>query len=249
MLNEEWAVHWLEIEKVEVQVRKHFRCCPWLREYELQFVAGTEQYLGSGFWAHTYPVNTRGGGDRAIGLDGYFKPLLVQCLDEGFIELQEWLPSGTNYVWGTGASGPQRCDCCREGIGRIVFSTESPIRSPEVGIAKPADCVVPVFFTSAPEVAAGEAAENSGAAALRALSLKGEKDFFYGIHKLIRINWNVGKSPVVLPGGAINFPPVAKEYFSTAYNVFRNWVVQTAFGGWSAKGIRGRRIHKGRRQA
>jgi hypothetical protein len=74
---------------------------------------------------------------------------------------------------------------------------------------------------------------------LRALSLKGEKDFFYGIHKLIRINWNVGKSPVVLPGGAIISLRRRRNTFSTAYNVFRNWVVQTAFGGVVCEGHKG----------
>ncbi len=67
-------------------------------------------------------------------------------------------------------------------FSRLEISPAGTVRSHKIGIAKPADGRSSVFFTSRPEITAGEAAKDSGATCVCSLSLESVVDLFQIFH-------------------------------------------------------------------
>src|SRR5438105_11176127 len=90
-------IHWLQRKVSKAEMLEAFRLCLtldlWI--YELELVAVEETQRGVGFRADADPIEAVGRGVRTIGFDGDFESLGVEGIDEGFVELQEWLASGT----------------------------------------------------------------------------------------------------------------------------------------------------------
>src|SRR4029079_16823390 len=117
--------------------------------------------IGTGFWAHTYPVDAARWKQRAVGLDRDLKAPFVQRIDQLGIELQQGFATRTHDE-ATGAGrirGPARGDR----VGQFVRAGEAAAigtEADEIGVAEGADRGSAVGFATRPEIAPREPAED-----------------------------------------------------------------------------------------
>lgn len=168
------TIHRLEEEMIEIEMSIALRFGTGLRVNEFQFVPLFNEEPGIGFGTHAHPVHSARYGQGAIGFDGHLEVLIVKGRYCGFIQLQQGFASRADDVGSITRPvvGPEPGNCpgqiCRVGIAPTML----PVHTPEVGIAKSADGLVPVLFPAAPQIAAREAAKYGRAARLGTLALK-----------------------------------------------------------------------------
>ena len=111
----------------------------FLREDQLEFVAGPQHQVGARFRAHADPVEAERRRLRPIRLDGNGKAAVVERRDGRRVELEQGLPPGADdEPPSAAAGGPARGDMIREevrGFELAAVGTDTD----EIGITKAAD--------------------------------------------------------------------------------------------------------------
>ncbi len=210
-----WAVHGLEETVGEVPVFDGFGKEGGLGVDEFELIAGGGDGFAAGLGADADPVDGGRDGHGAVGFDGDVEADGVEGVDEWCVELEEGFAAGTDdhgegggmigFLSGDlGAGGealvlcallPEGLDVEGERVGGGEFSAAGAVGADEVGIAELADGAVAVFLTAGPEVAAGEAAEDRGAASVGAFALEGVIGFFdeVGLQGVVSGKKNIGR--------------------------------------------------------
>src|SRR4051794_4229992 len=88
-------IHRLKKEVAELQSFNILRFHAALGVDQLELVSFAHPQLCSSFWAYAEPVNSRRRLNSSVGLHCDLESLLVQCLYERRVELQERLSPGT----------------------------------------------------------------------------------------------------------------------------------------------------------
>jgi hypothetical protein len=105
----------------------------------------------------------------------------VDGADQTIIELQQRFTARKDDKPSVWSVAPRlRNGCCQISRG-LEFPAAFAIDPDEIRIAKLANRIVAVLLAAGPQIAAGETAENCGAAGLRAFSLQGFEKLFYRI--------------------------------------------------------------------
>ena len=174
------AIHRLQEEVLERERLEGSRVGARLGKDQFQLVAARLYQGGAGFGAYTEPVHSRRRRDRSIGFDGDLKAPAVERVDERRVQLQKRFAAGADNESPARSRvrRPFRFDRNRQILSGIESSTPRPIDSYKFGIAEPADGRGAVGLATRPEIASGKAAEDGGAARLRALALQGIEDLF-----------------------------------------------------------------------
>lgn len=167
------AIHGLQVELLEVEVFKVLRGAVALGVDQLDFVALALFERGASFGADTDPVNARGGDEGAIAFDGDLQMAGMAGLDQGNVQLEQWLATGKDHI-GAAALGlafPAIQEVVGQNIGVGKFATAWAIAANKIGIAEATDGSGTVLFSARPEVAAGKPTKDSCTARVCALSL------------------------------------------------------------------------------
>src|SRR5438105_12567591 len=83
------AIHWLQVEALEVKIFEEVRHGPFLWEDQLQFVAVAQNQRRFSLGADTDPVEALWWVLRAVRLDRNLEPFRVQASHEVLVELQK----------------------------------------------------------------------------------------------------------------------------------------------------------------
>ena len=170
---------------VERQPGQRGQVQPVLRHHHRQLLPAGEQQRSAGLGAHADPVQPFGGGDRAVGLHRDLEALRMQRVDQGRVQLQQRLATRDHdeaLALLTGRRvGPERGDARGQGLRRVELAAAQAIGADEVGVAEAALRGRAILFATAPQVAAGEAAEHRGPSGTQALSLQRVEHLLDGI--------------------------------------------------------------------
>lgn len=177
------TVHRLQEVVIKRQMLDGFRKQTGLGIDKFEFIAGLLDERGACLGADAEPVDLVGACrycDRPVRLDGDFEIEGMQGGDKGFVQLEKGFAAGADdeATARSRVAGPLGFNGGGELTGAGKFAAGGAVRSDKVGIAKLADGGGAVGFSARPEVAAGEAAEDGGAAGLGAFALQGVEDFF-----------------------------------------------------------------------
>src|SRR5436190_16881253 len=91
-----WAIHWLQVEALEVKIFEEVRHGAFLWEDQLQFVAVAQDERRSSLGADADPVEALWRVLRAVRLDRHLEPRRVQGIHEVLVELQERFATRTD---------------------------------------------------------------------------------------------------------------------------------------------------------
>lgn len=144
------AVHGLEKEVLEFQVKAIFRIDSCLRENQLQFASGFLLQFSTRFWADADPVQTVRCLDGAVSFNSNLEIGGVQGVNERSIQLQQRLASGAydKTSGGRRTGGPFFLDGCGKRFRGRELSSAPSLGISKVGVAKLADGRRPVLFPS-----------------------------------------------------------------------------------------------------
>lgn len=135
-----WSVHGLQKEVLERKRTVPVRLGPFLRVNEFEFVTGLHDQFGMCFRTDADPVHPFGNLKSPICLDRDFELVVMQGINECFIQLQEWFASGTNdKTVAAGLPWPLFRDGISHGICVSEFVPALSVNTNEIGVAELAD--------------------------------------------------------------------------------------------------------------
>src|SRR5208283_1826236 len=178
-------VHGLQQEFAKVEGFIVLGLGPGLRKNELQLVAARQRERRPGLGRDANPVEACRGGKRPIRLDRELEALVVQRRDQRAIDLQQRLAPCQHRKTARRFPAPEPGEMRGQSLGGGESAAPLPLRADEIRIAEATLRPGAVLLAPAPEIAAGEAAEDGGPPGLTPLALQSEKGFLDGVgHRL-----------------------------------------------------------------
>ena len=143
-----------------------------LGPHQFELLAAGLNPLGARLGAHAQPVNAGRGPHRAVGLHGNAKTARMQGINQGGVDLHQWLATGQHrQAMGVVSAWPLGCDAVGQRVGLGKFATQGAVGADKISVAKPAHGSGTVALAAAPQVAARKAAKHRGHTGLAAFTL------------------------------------------------------------------------------
>ncbi len=177
-------VHGLQEKMGEVEILDCLGREGVLGEDELEFVSGPDVEVRASLGAHANPVETGRKWACPVGLNRALEALLGEEGENGGVELEGGFAAREDNVWTAThptVFGPGVDDPADQLLCALEAAAAGAVGADEVGVAELADSLIAIAFTSAPQVASGEAAEDRGPACLGAFSLQSKEEFLHRI--------------------------------------------------------------------
>lgn len=172
-------VHGLQPELVEWQVFQVGGVDAGLRKNQLELLSLSHDPVRPHLGAGTEPVDTGRRVHRSVGFHRDLEATSVDGVDQGCIELEQWLAAGKHHEAKPLLFTPYRLDTIGQKIGGLVFAAQCSVGSYKVRIAKLTLSGTAILLASRPEIAARKSTKYSRPASLPPFALQGQEYFFY----------------------------------------------------------------------